>query len=66
VGNNLQFNSSSQYNDWMDNENDQLAALLLYRDAMKKNLTVPAKFSGGFPRYSHENIFHQNFPIIFF
>ena len=49
VGNNLQFNSASQ-NEWIDNENEQLAALLLYRDALKKNLTTPSKFAGGFPR----------------
>jgi len=50
VGNNLQFNSSSQKNGWADDENNQLAALLLYRDALKKTLTTPAKFSNGFPR----------------
>jgi hypothetical protein len=49
----------------MDNENDQLAALLLYRESLKRNLTMPPKFSGGFPRYSEQNIFSQNVPIIF-
>ena len=50
VGNNLQFNSSSNNYDWLDDENDQLAALLLYRDALKKNLTTQSKFGGGYPK----------------
>jgi hypothetical protein len=50
VGNNLQFNSSYK-NDWLDDENDQLAALLLYRDTLKKNLTTPMNLgTGGFPK----------------
>jgi hypothetical protein len=50
VGNNLHFNSSSQHSGWIDDENDQLAALLLYRDTLKRNLTTPAQAGGGFPR----------------
>lgn len=51
VGNNLQFNPASQNYDWLDDENDQLAALLLYRDALKKSLTTQSKFGGGYPKY---------------
>jgi len=51
MGNNLQFNSLSMNNkDWIENENDHLAALLQYRDAMKRNLMTQSKFVGGFPR----------------
>jgi len=58
IGNNLHFNSS-QSNDWIDNENDQLAALLLYRDALKRNLTTPAKAGGGLPRMRHGRVGSQ-------
>jgi hypothetical protein len=48
VGNNLQFDSPSQNFDWPDDENDRLAALLLYRDALKKRLATPN--NSGFPK----------------
>ncbi|CAF4650555.1 unnamed protein product, partial [Rotaria magnacalcarata] len=41
AGNNVRFNRSLNNSSWVDHENDQLAALLLYRDALKKNLTTP-------------------------
>ena len=51
VGNNLHFKTSSAArSDWLEDENDQLAALLLYRDTLKKNLTTAAKAGGGLPR----------------
>ena len=50
VGNNLRFIPRTQNNTWIDDENDQLAALLLYRDALKRNLTTASKAGGGFPR----------------
>jgi hypothetical protein len=50
VGNNCHFNSSSQNNNWIDDENDQLAALLRYRDSMKHNFTTSSKTGGAFPR----------------
>ncbi|CAF3954240.1 unnamed protein product [Rotaria sp. Silwood2] len=60
VGNNLRFNSRSlNNNNWIDDENDQLAALLLYRDALKKNLTTSTKAGVGFPRMRHGRIGSQ-------
>ncbi|CAF1353623.1 unnamed protein product [Rotaria sp. Silwood1] len=59
VGNNLHFNSRSLNNSWIDDENDQLAALLLYRDALKKNLTTSTKAGCGFPRMRHGRIGSQ-------
>ena len=50
VGNNLHFKSSAARNDWLEDENDQLAALLLYRDTLKRNLTTAAKAGGGLPK----------------
>ncbi|CAM4758791.1 unnamed protein product [Rotaria magnacalcarata] len=56
VGNNVRFNRSLNNSSWVDHENDQLAALLLYRDALKKNLTTPTKAGSSFPRMRHGRI----------
>jgi hypothetical protein len=50
VGNNLHFNPPPQNNDWIQDENDHLAALLRHRDNLRLNLTTPAKAGGAFPR----------------
>ena len=50
VGNNLHFKTTPRSNDWIEDENDQLAALLLYRDMLKRNLTTAARAGGGMPR----------------
>lgn len=60
VGNNLHFKTSSAArSDWLEDENDQLAALLLYRDTLKKNLTTAAKAGGGLPRMRHGRVGSQ-------
>ncbi|CAF4149781.1 unnamed protein product [Rotaria magnacalcarata] len=59
VGNNVRFNRSLNNSSWVDHENDQLAALLLYRDALKKNLTTPTKAGSSFPRMRHGRIGSQ-------
>ncbi|CAF1332530.1 unnamed protein product [Rotaria sordida] len=59
VGNNLHFSSTSINHSWIDDENDQLAALLLYRDALKRNLTTATRAGGGFPRMRHGRIGSQ-------
>lgn len=59
VGNNLHFTSTSQNDNWIDDENDQLAALLLYRDALKRNLTTSTKIGVGLPKMRHGRIGSQ-------
>jgi hypothetical protein len=59
VGNNLRFNSASNADNWNDGENSNLRALLMYRDALKRNLTTPAMAGGGLPKMRHGRIGSQ-------
>lgn len=52
VGNNLQFNAPSQSGNWNDPDDEQLGSLMIYRDALKQNLTTPYKAGGSsLPKY---------------
>ncbi|CAF2408348.1 unnamed protein product [Rotaria sp. Silwood2] len=50
VGNNCYFNSSSHINGWNNIDNEQLNPLMIYRDALKQNLTTSTRTSSGTPR----------------
>ncbi|CAF0830898.1 unnamed protein product [Adineta steineri] len=50
VGSNFQFQPSSQSNGWKDFDDEQLGSLMIYRDALKQNLTTPYQAGGGFPK----------------
>ncbi|CAF0833606.1 unnamed protein product [Adineta ricciae] len=46
VGNNFQFNPTSQSANWDGLDDGQLGSLMIYRDALKQNLTTPYKAGG--------------------
>ncbi|UJR32982.1 hypothetical protein I4U23_020444 [Adineta vaga] len=46
VGNNFQFNPSTQSTNWNGVNDEQLGSLMIYRDALKQNLTTPYKAGG--------------------
>jgi hypothetical protein len=37
-------------NGWNELSNEQLGSLLVYRDALKQNLTTPIQAGGGYPK----------------
>ena len=50
-GNNLRFQSSSfRYNPRQQAEYEELTPLVMYRDALRRNLTTPNRAGGGTPR----------------
>ncbi|CAF0747533.1 unnamed protein product [Rotaria sp. Silwood1] len=50
VGNNCCFNSSAHANGWNNIDNEPLNPFMIYRDALKQNLTTPIRTSSSTPR----------------